>query len=61
MNFKFSNLLGASYRGGNLLIQGQELYSAVGNRVSVVRPFQRNTLYSSSLLNLSEETKHLYL
>ena len=36
MNFKFSNLLGASYRGGNLLIQGQELYSAVGNRVSVV-------------------------
>ena len=37
MNFKFSNLLGAPYRGGNLLIQGQELYSAVGNRVSVVK------------------------
>ncbi len=37
LNFKFSNLLGAPYRGGNLLLHGTELLSAVGNRVSQVR------------------------
>ena len=37
MDFRFTNLLGAPYRGGNLLLHGTELISAVGNRVSVVR------------------------
>lgn len=36
MNFKFSNLLGAPYRGGNLLISGNELLTPVGNRVSQI-------------------------
>ena len=36
MNFAFSNLLGAPYRGGNLVLDGRELLSAVGNRVSQV-------------------------
>ncbi|KAI5075509.1 hypothetical protein GOP47_0009585 [Adiantum capillus-veneris] len=36
MNYKFQNLLGAPYRGGNLLISGNtQLLSPVGNRVSV--------------------------
>ena len=35
MNFKFQNLLGAPYRGGNLVISGNsQLLSPVGNRVS---------------------------
>lgn len=33
MNFKFSNLLGSPYRGGNLLLVGSDLLSAGGNRV----------------------------
>ena len=37
LNYKFANLLGAPYRGGNLLLHGTELLSAVGNRVSEVR------------------------
>ncbi len=37
MNFRFSNLLGAAYRGGNLLIHDNELLSPVGNRVGQVR------------------------
>ena len=36
MNFEFSNLLGAPYRGGNLLLTSSELLSPVGNRVSQV-------------------------
>lgn len=36
MDYKFSNLLGAPYRGGTLLIHGSELLSPVGNRVSQV-------------------------
>lgn len=36
MNFKFSNLLGAPYRGGNLIIHGNDLLSPVGNRISQV-------------------------
>jgi hypothetical protein len=36
MNYAFSNLLGAPYRGGNLLLHGTELLSPVGNRVSQV-------------------------
>ena len=37
MNYAFANLLGAPYRGGNLLLHGTELLSTVGNRVSQVR------------------------
>lgn len=37
MDYRFANLLGAPYRGGNLILHGTELLSAVGNRVSVVR------------------------
>lgn len=36
MNFKFHNLLGAPYRGGNIVIKGNELLSPVGNRLSQV-------------------------
>ena len=34
MEYRFDNLLGAPYRGGNLVILGHELLSCVGNRVS---------------------------
>ena len=34
MEYRFDNLLGAPYRGGNLVILGNELLSCVGNRVS---------------------------
>jgi hypothetical protein len=37
MNFQFSNLLGAPYRGGNLVIHNNELLTPVGNRVGQVR------------------------
>ena len=37
MDFRFANLMGAPYRGGNLLIAGSELLSPVGNRVSQVK------------------------
>lgn len=33
MNFKFSNLLGSPYRGGNLVLVDSDLLSAGGNRV----------------------------
>lgn len=36
MNYRFSNLLGAPYRGGNVVLHGNELLSPVGNRVSQV-------------------------
>eukprot|EP00775_Hariotina_reticulata_P006700 gene6700-6923_t len=36
MNYKFANLLGAPYRGGNIILHGAELLSPVGNRVSQV-------------------------
>ena len=36
MDFRFANLMGAPYRGGNLLLAGTELLSPVGNRVSQV-------------------------
>lgn len=36
MNYQFSNLLGAPYRGGNLLLHGNDLLAPVGNRVSQV-------------------------
>jgi periodic tryptophan protein 2 len=37
MDYKFSNLLGAPYRGGDLLLHGTTLLSPTGNRVSQVR------------------------
>ena len=40
MDFKFANLMGAPYRGGNIVLAGTELLSPVGNRVSQV---QRDT------------------
>ena len=36
MNYRFSNLLGAPYRGGTLLLHGDVLLSPVGNRVTEV-------------------------
>ena len=36
MDYTFANLLGAPYRGGNLLLHGPELLSPVGNKVSQV-------------------------
>jgi hypothetical protein len=36
MNYRFSNLLGAPYRGGTLLIHDNELLTPVGNRVGQV-------------------------
>lgn len=36
MNFVFSNLLGAPYRGGTLLIHDNQLLTPVGNRVGQV-------------------------
>jgi hypothetical protein len=38
MNYKFSSLLGAPYRGGNLVIHDNELLTPVGNRITQVRP-----------------------
>ncbi|XP_020581444.1 periodic tryptophan protein 2 homolog [Phalaenopsis equestris] len=35
MNFRFQNLLGAPYRGGNAVVLDDSLLSPVGNRVSV--------------------------
>lgn len=37
MDYQFSNLLGAPYRGGTLLLQGNTLLSPVGNRVTQAR------------------------
>lgn len=39
MNFKFANLLGSPYRGGNLLIADSHLLSIGGNRVLQARAF----------------------
>ncbi|PSC76313.1 periodic tryptophan 2-like protein [Micractinium conductrix] len=36
MNYRFSSLLGAPYRGGNLLIHDNDLLTPVGNRVSQI-------------------------
>jgi periodic tryptophan protein 2 len=35
-HYRFNNLLGAPYRGGNLCLRGHHLISSVGNRVSEV-------------------------
>jgi hypothetical protein len=50
MNYKFANLLGAPYRGGNILFHGNELLSPVGNRVSQVRDVRLpQTCHASNL------------
>lgn len=36
MDYRFAALLGAPYRGGNLLIHDNELLTPVGNRVTQV-------------------------
>ena len=38
MDYRFTNVLGAPYRGGNLVLVGKDLLSPVGNRVTKVRP-----------------------
>jgi periodic tryptophan protein 2 len=53
MNFKFSNLLGAPYRGGNVLLAGdKQLLTPVGNRVSLV------DLSNSDTITLPFEQAH---
>ena len=38
-DFAFSNLLGAPYRGGSLVLHGSLLLSPVGNRVTQARGY----------------------
>ena len=52
-HYRFDNLLGAPYRGGNLCVRGTKLLNSIGNRVSEVDL----TLSSSTTLpseNLTE-------
>nr|QEX51138.1 putative periodic tryptophan protein 2 isoform X1 [Cymbidium ensifolium] len=44
MNFRFQNLLGAPYRGGNVVVSEDSLLSPVGNRVSVTDLVKSHTL-----------------
>ncbi|CAA6666031.1 unnamed protein product [Spirodela intermedia] len=44
MNFRFQNLLGAPYRGGNVVISENSLLSPVGNRVSATDLLKSETL-----------------
>lgn len=56
MNFKFSNLLGATYRSGNVLLHGDgELFSASENRVTILnlRTSQSTTLPFENLHTIS--------
>ncbi|MCH89221.1 periodic tryptophan protein 2-like, partial [Trifolium medium] len=56
MNFRFQNLLGAPYRGGNAVISNNTLLlSPVGNRVSVtdLRKSETTTLPIQSSSNIS--------
>jgi periodic tryptophan protein 2 len=48
MNYKFANLLGAPYRGGNVILHNSELLSPVGNRVSQVGTNLHQPGWSSS-------------
>lgn len=43
MNYKFSNLLGASYRGGSVILRENELVSPVGNRLQVLELSESTT------------------
>lgn len=44
MNFRFQNLLGAPYRGGNAVVSEDNLISPVGNRISVTDLVKSQTL-----------------
>lgn len=44
MNFRFQNILGAPYRGGNVVISDNSLLSPVGNRVSVTDLIKSQTV-----------------
>ncbi|KAL2926244.1 Periodic tryptophan protein 2 [Bienertia sinuspersici] len=45
MNYRFQNLLGAPYRGGNVVVSGNnKLISSVGNRVSVTDLIKSETI-----------------
>ena len=45
MNYRFQNLLGAPYRGGNVVItQNTQLISPVGNRVSITDLIKSQTI-----------------
>ena len=35
-HYRFDNLLGAPYRGGNLCVRGTKLFTSIGNRVTEV-------------------------
>eukprot|EP00798_Chlamydomonas_sp_ICE-L_P014242 gene14242-20214_t len=52
MNFKMTNLLGAPYRGGNLVMHENELLSPVGNRVGQVLPHM-NTAGCTSIVDVA--------
>lgn len=43
MNYKFGNLLGAPYRGGDVVLRDSELLCPVGNRVQVMDLAQSTT------------------
>ncbi|KAL6006116.1 U3 snoRNP protein [Asimina triloba] len=56
MNFRFQNLLGAPYRGGNVLIsENTQLLSPIGNRISLtdLTKSQSQTLPCESSSNIS--------
>lgn len=45
MNYRFQNLLGASYRGGNVVVSSNNrLFSSVGNRISVTDLIKSETI-----------------
>jgi hypothetical protein len=57
MNYKFANLLGAPYRGGNILFHGNELLSPVGNRVCQVRDVRLPLTCHASNLSVKSTCK----
>ena len=46
MDFKFQNLLGAPYKGGDIRITGDTLLSPVGNQVSQVGKYWNSVVAS---------------
>ncbi|XP_022723341.1 periodic tryptophan protein 2 [Durio zibethinus] len=67
MNYRFQNLLGAPYRGGNAVItQNSNLISPVGNRVSVTDLVKSQTLTlpiqsSSNILRIAASPDGVFL
>ncbi|XP_044487276.1 periodic tryptophan protein 2 [Mangifera indica] len=67
MNYRFQNLLGAPYRGGNVVIsQNSQLISPVGNRVSVTDLIKSQTITlpvqsSSNVCRLAVSPDGLFL